>query len=122
MANVNKKGAYVMELKMFKLALRFILEIVILFIVGYWGYRIGEGTVAKIGFAIVFPTVIALFWGLFGSPNAPYLLTGVLHVLLEIVVFGSAVAALYFMGQGGFALLFAVILLVNRLLMFLWGQ
>jgi len=49
-------------------------------------------------------------------------LSGGWHLLLEVLVFGSGVAALFAAGRTGMASALAVVLAANRLLMHLWGQ
>ncbi|EEL32605.1 hypothetical protein bcere0020_41030 [Bacillus cereus Rock3-29] len=46
------------------------LELCVLGIVGYWGFRVGTITAIKITLAIIFSIVVAVIWELFGAPHA----------------------------------------------------
>jgi Protein of unknown function (DUF2568) len=101
------------------LALRFLLELCAL---GYWGFKTGSGLIAKIGLGIGAPLVAAVVWGTFVSPQAPVELPGLIVLLLQVLVFGLAAAALVATDHRTLALVFVVIVVVNAILMYLWGQ
>lgn len=75
-------------LQEFNIALRFVLELCILGIVGYWGLRVGKIPAIKITLTIIFQIIVAVIWALFGGPHAEWEVRGILHALLEIIVFG----------------------------------
>lgn len=104
------------------LLLRFLLELCALGAVGYWGFKTGSGMAAKIGLGIGAPLVVALVWAVFVSPQAPVQLPLVLSLLLQVLVFGSAAAALGATGHRTLALEFAIIVVINAILMYVWGQ
>ena len=56
------------------------------------------------------------------APRAPVELPGVLVLLLQVLVFGSAAAGLAATGRRTLALVFAVVVLIDAILMFVWGQ
>jgi Protein of unknown function (DUF2568) len=56
------------------------------------------------------------------APRAPVKLPGVVVLLLEVLVFGSAAAALAGTGHRTLALAFAVVVVINAILMHVWGQ
>lgn len=104
------------------LALRFFLELCALGALGYWGFKTGGGLTAKIGLGIGAPLVAAVVWGVFVSPRAPVELPGPLSLLLQVLVFGSAAAGLAATGHRTLALVFGVLVVINALLMYVWGQ
>ena len=71
------------------LALRFLLELAALGALAYWGSQTGRVPITKVGLGVGAPLLAALVWGTFGSPSAPVTLSGPLHLLLELAVFGS---------------------------------
>ena len=79
---------------MASLGLQFLLELAALAALGYWGSTAGDGTFAHVALAIAAPLLAAIVWGMFGSPKAPFHLGGAWRLLLEVVFFGSAAAAL----------------------------
>ena len=104
------------------LALRFLLELCALGALGYWGFKTGSGTITKIGLGIGAPLVAAVVWGAFVSPQAPVQLPGPISLLLRVLVFGLAVAALATTGHRTLALMFGTIVLINAVMMYIWGQ
>lgn len=109
-------------IKGINIALRFFLELCVLAAVGYWGFKISSGWFLKILLGVGAPLLIAIVWGAFGAPKAPYHLTGFMLLVLEVVVFGSGVAAYNAAKNYSFAWALAAIVILNRALMFVWNQ
>lgn len=107
-------------LKWANLALTFLLELAALAALGYWGYTVGEGTLAKLGLAIGLPLVTAVVWGLFLAPKAVYKVPGWLRFLLKTVVFGLAALALVATGHPWLGIAFALIVIANAALNRRW--
>lgn len=104
------------------LALRFLLEVAALIAVGYWGFQTGKGPFFKFLLGLGAPIMIAVVWGMYGSPAAPYPVQGILRLLLEFLIFGLAALTLYFAGHPTLAVLFGVLVIINRILMHVWNQ
>jgi len=109
-------------LKSLNLALRFLLELCALTAVGYWGFKVGSNTFMKYLLGIGAPLLIAVIWATFGSPSAPKQLTGVARLFLELAIYGVAAAALYSAGRADLAGIFIAVVVVNLVLMYVWGQ
>jgi len=101
---------------------RFLLELGILAAVGYWGFKTGSGWFLKFLLGLGAPLLIAVLWGTFAAPKAPYHLTGFSLLALEALLFGSAVAALYATGNFSLAWGFAAVVILNRVLILVWKQ
>ena len=104
------------------LVLRFLLELCILVAIGYWGFKTGAQTITKIGLGIGLPLVVAVIWGIFLAPASDTRLQEPWLLLLELIIFGSAVAALYRTQQRSLALTFGLIYVINKILMYIWRQ
>ncbi|MBS4204142.1 YrdB family protein [Bacillus sp. FJAT-49754] len=104
------------------LFLRFLLELCALAVYGYWGFKTGNTGITKGILGIGTPLVIAIIWGLFGSPKATIPLSAPLHLLLEIFVFLIPVVLLFLLGTVGSAWIFGCIVILNRILMYFWDQ
>jgi hypothetical protein len=104
------------------LALRFLLELCALVALGYWGFTTGSGAITKVALGIGAPLVAAIVWGVFVAPRAPVALPGFVVLLLQVLVFGSAAAGLIATGHRTLALAFAVVVVINAVLMYVWGQ
>ena len=97
------------------LALAFLLELCALAALGYWGVWVGGGPLSKTALGIGAPLFAAILWGLFAAPRAP-MSVPLVGLGVKVIVFGSAVAALYSAGHRGHAIAFAVLVLVNGVL------
>ena len=109
-------------LKNANLALAFFLELGVLGALGYWGFQVGQGTIAKIGLGIGAPLMAVVVWGLFGAPNAVWHLNGPWRLILEVVFFGSAAVALFISGQRVLGGVFALVFVFNHALIYAWAQ
>ncbi len=101
------------------LGLRFILELIALFALGYWGWTQGDGVVG-IGLAIALPLIGAVIWGTFAVPddpsrsgNAPIAVTGWIRLVLEITFFVLATVALLDRGIILPAILFISVVIIH---------
>src|ERR1700743_2500761 len=98
------------------LAVRFLLEIVMLIVFACWGWHCTGGWFRYIAVA-GFPIVAATLWGVFRIPNdpkqAPVVTPGVIRLLLEWTLFGLAAWALYDLGYTKSAIVIAVIVVLH---------
>ena len=96
------------------LALRFILELVGLFALGYWGWTQNTGILRYV-VTIGLPLLAAALWGTFRVPDdpgkAPVAVPGALRLLLEAAYFSAASWAFYAAGQDTWALVFGAVVL-----------
>lgn len=100
------------------LALRFVLEIAALAALAFWGWAWGSPW--RWPLAILLPLVAMAVWGVFrvpgdsgGSQNEPPVaVPGILPLAIELVLFGSAVAALLTAQANSRATVFAVVLAI----------
>jgi hypothetical protein len=104
------------------LAVRFLLELCILISIGYWGFQIPEGLVTKIGLSIGAPLITALVWGICIAPKAPIQLPNLVHLILEIIIFGCAAVALYATGHPILSGFFSLVAVINNILLYVWKQ
>ncbi|NKQ57356.1 YrdB family protein [Amycolatopsis sp. K13G38] len=87
--------------------LAFLLELLALAALAYWG--LAEVAWAGIGA----PALAAVLWGLFAAPRATFTLPVVGVLLVKVLVFGSAVAALIAVGALVPGIVFGVLVVVN---------
>ncbi len=104
------------------LALRFLLELCALGALGYWGFKTGNATIAKIALGVGAPLVAAVVWAVFVSPQASVQLPGLVVLVLQVLVFGTAMGGLVATGHRTLALVFVVTIVINAVLMYTWGQ
>lgn len=109
-------------LKLANLILRFVLELCALAALAYWGYQTGQGLAAKILLAAGAVVVAAVLWGIFAAPSSSRRLEDPSRLLFELVFFGAAVAGLIAAGQPVWGLALGVLFVINRGLLYVWGQ
>jgi Protein of unknown function (DUF2568) len=103
------------------LALKFLLELAALAAVGLWGASTADGPVAVL-LAVGLPVVVAVLWGTFAAPRARRRLPLHLRAPFELGVFAIAALALWSAGSATWAAVFAVIAVVNALLLTAFHQ
>ena len=101
------------------LAVRFLLEIFSLAIIGIWGWKQGDNWEQYI-LAFGLPVIAAAIWGTFAvandpsrSGNAPVPVSGIVRLGIEFLFFGFATWALYNMESNWLSLMLAVVVLVH---------
>jgi hypothetical protein len=94
------------------LAVRFGLELCALAALGWWGFSVGDGVVSYVlGFGA--PLAGAVVWGVLAAPKGRFGGRDPMRLAGEIVVFGAAVVALAALGRWWLAGGFAVLALVD---------
>ncbi len=98
------------------LAIRFLLELVGLFALGYWGWTQHSGALRVI-LTILLPVVAATAWAIFRVPghpgDAPVAVPGFIRLLLEAIYFGSAIWAFYASGRPTWGLILAILVIAH---------
>ena len=105
----------------FNLAVRFALEVMALISFGIWGYKLFEDRIGYL-LAIILPLTFAALWGIFAVPNDPsrsgktvVATPGLVRLLLELLLFGSAVWMLFNLGFKTPGWIFGVVVLLHYL-------
>lgn len=104
------------------LALRFALELCVFAALAFWGYHAGTTPLTKIGLAFGLFVLVIVVWGVFLSPKARVPLPTAPWVLLQVLIFGAAVAGLAAADKPRPALILACFLIVNSALLVVWRQ
>jgi hypothetical protein len=101
------------------LALRFLLELLALYSLGYWGWTQHNG-LDRILWTIGLPLGAAVLWGTLRGPGhpgpAPVVVPGWVRLGVEALVFGGGVWALFAASKQSWGLAFLAALLVHYLL------
>ena len=100
-------------------ALRFLLEVAAIVAIAYWGLTLRSFGAWRYAVAIGLSLLIILVWGLWGAPMASFRLDTIPRLLLEILIFSSAVAALFASGQKTLAGVMASIVVINTFVLYL---
>lgn len=109
-------------IKAINLAIRFLLELSLLFSLGYWGFHVEHGYLVKIGLGVGIPIVVAVIWGMLLSPKALIKVPVIGRVAIEVILFGSAVSCLYDSGFTIQAIILGFVFILNRYYIIKWRQ
>lgn len=109
-------------MKGFNLALAFLLELVLLVALGFWGFHLGQSNVVHWTIGLLAPLVLAIAWGWIAAPEAKYRLEPTQLLIFKIAVFTIGAAALYATGQKRLAVIFEAVSLISLALAFAWKQ
>ena len=104
------------------LALRFVLELVVLVALALWGFNASGELVIRLLLGLGAPAIAIAAWGTFVAPKAARRLEDPARLALEIVVFGAGVVAFVASGQLLLGVLLAVAAAISLVLMFVWDQ
>jgi hypothetical protein len=100
---------------------RFSLELAAFASLGYWGWQ-ATSNPARWVLMLALPLAAALVWGAFVAPKARIPAGDPWRLMLEVLVFGSGIAALAGAGQTTLGVAFAVATLIHLILTFALGQ
>lgn len=104
------------------LALRLLLEMCVFALFAFWDWHVGTNLPLKIALTLGLLLLVIAVWGVMLSPRASVPLPTVPWVVLQIVIFGAAVAGLATAGRSRLALLLATFLVVNSALLVVWRR
>ncbi|RAG82600.1 hypothetical protein DN069_26935 [Streptacidiphilus pinicola] len=96
--------------------LAFVLELVALGCLAWWGFHVGHSTAVHVLLGVGAPVLMAVAWGMFAAPRARHPLPIPALIVFKLVVFGLAGAAVYATGAHTFGIVFWAVALVNTLL------
>ncbi|USK36533.1 YrdB family protein (plasmid) [Bacillus sp. F19] len=101
------------------LAIFFLLELSALMAFMYWGFQIDKEMLIKILFGLGTPILVAIIWGTFIAPKASIPVSVPVRIFLQLIIFGSAAAALYYSEKSTLATIFFIVVLIDMTLMYL---
>jgi hypothetical protein len=94
------------------------MELAMLAAYSYWGFHLEKGLLTKSLFGIGTPILVAVIWGTFISPKASIPVTITIRIVLQTILFGCSVLALYCSGKTTLAITFGIILFIEMILMY----
>lgn len=104
------------------LMLRFLLELCVLAVAGYWGWTVSDG-LTRVLLLFGMPILLAIVWGAFAVPNdpsrsgrAPIPVPGVLRLLLELANFAFGVWAFYAVQLPALGLILGALVVLHYIL------
>jgi hypothetical protein len=103
------------------LALKFGIELAAIASLGYWGASL-DGSVLAVIMMVLAPAAMIVVWGRLAAPRAPQRLSPPARIPLELTILLLAAAALLAAGRDALAVVMAVAILLNALLLTAFRQ
>jgi len=98
------------------LGIAFLLELAVLFAVGYWGFKLSAGLPLRLVAGLATPLLMAVLWGLLAAPKASFPLHGVADAAFRIAWFGVGALAFWVAGRPIAALVLTGVFAANALM------
>jgi hypothetical protein len=93
--------------------LAFLLELLMLAGLAWWGSQAVSGAAGRLALAIAVPALTVIIWGLFAAPRARFQLPIVGVLAVKAIVFGGVTFAVFSIGHHAVAIAFAVVAAAN---------
>ena len=106
-------------LKTITLTTAFLLELVMLFSLGYYGYHSSANKILNITLAIALPLIVIIIWAIFAAPKANYRITFPSRIFFELALFLLSAFLLYIAGKPSWATTFATIAIITEIFSFI---
>jgi hypothetical protein len=98
------------------LTIAFLLEIVALAGLCFFGFNTGGSMIVHIVLGIGAPVLAAVLWALFAAPRAKVRVPSWFRYLIKVVVFGAALAGLWAADHAALGIALAVVFVANTVL------
>lgn len=98
-------------------AVAFLVEIAVVVLLAVAGFRFDGPRLQAVALGVGAPLVAVVLWGAFAAPRAPVDAPG-LRLVVKLVVLGAGVAAGFVVLPAVLAVVFAILVTVNLLLMY----
>ena len=109
-------------IKVINLVIAFLLEIAMLIAFGYFGYHHPENTANKYFLMIALPLAASVVWGFFAAPKSKYRLRKIPRLVFALALFATSIFLLNTAGKTELAAVFAVLVVMNQILLFVLEQ
>jgi hypothetical protein len=96
--------------------LAFVLEVIALALLAWWGFATGGNLVVEILLGLGTPLAAAVLWGMFAAPKARFKVPIAGVLVVKALVFAAGALALWALHYAGLGIGFAALALVNTAL------
>lgn len=100
-------------LKNTNLGVAFLLELLAILILAYWGFTFSASKILSISLGVLVPILLIIIWSIWCAPSSAYRLEGIGLILLKCLLFGSIVLCLININHLLLALIFALTVILN---------
>jgi hypothetical protein len=102
--------------------LAFILELIMFFSMGYFGYSKGGTVTLKWVFAVLLVVLAITLWGIFAAPNSQTRLNSPIRLIFELSMFLIGAFFVYKTNHAGLAISFAILSVVSVAVAYVFKQ
>ena len=106
-------------IKMVNLVIAFLLEIAMIISFGYFGFHFPVNIAMKYFLMIGLPLIVAVLCGYFAAPKSKKRLPKIPRTLFALVLYASSIFLLSLTGKTILAAVFAILVVINQLLLFI---
>lgn len=93
----------------------FVVEVAAVVVLAMWGYGLGSAGAAKVLLAVAVPALAIALWACFAAPRAVFRVPAA-AVAVKVIVLGGAALASFAVLPLGWAIAFALVVVVNTAL------
>lgn len=97
----------------FNAVLAFLLELVLFYSVGSYGFSIGKTSVSKWFFTLLFVLIAIGLWGIWAAPKSEYRLSSPLRYIFELLMFLMGAFFLYKLNHTNWAIGFGILAVIS---------
>jgi hypothetical protein len=109
-------------IKVINLTAAFFLEIAMITAFGYFGFHYPQNILLKYLLMIALPVIAIVLWGYFAAPKSNHRLQQPYRMVFASGIFSVAVFTLNITGKTMLAAVFAIMVILNQLLLFIFKQ
>lgn len=102
--------------------LAFLLELVMFFVYGYWGFQHANTLLSKWVLALTCVVTAAILWGIWAAPKSAQRLEFYPRMVFELAVLLGAAFLTHRLGNTKLAIAFSIAIMVNKAVQFLFRQ
>lgn len=99
--------------KHINVAFSFILEVVGIIILSYWGFHFPFNRAVQIILGIGLPLILIVIWGIWCAPSSEHRLAGISLIFLKCILFGIITLCLIHRKHELLGIIFAVSVIIN---------
>lgn len=109
-------------IKQLNLLVSFLLELMMLYLYGYWGYKTGGHPVMSYALAILLPGIVIILWGIWAAPKSKRRLKNPMRSVVKLSLLLLAAVLGFMAGRTSWSIWFGAITLLNAGLAFIFSQ
>lgn len=107
-------------MKLLNDGLAFLLELVSIIVLAYWGFNLSSSKLISVALAIVIPLIFIVVWWIYLAPKSSHRLDGISLIILKLLLFSMVAYALISINKTSWAIVFMILIIINLALSYIW--